>query len=92
MAAFKLFVDNIKTDIDLHYVGNTDEVPVSFDMMGNYTMAKKGIQYIKITTTGQEKCFFTVFLCNTADGAECDPLIIIKRKTMPTENFTRDVR
>jgi transposase-like protein len=56
-AAFKLFVDNIKTGIDLQHVGNMDEVLVCFDMAGNYTVEKKGIQDIRITTE-HEKCFF----------------------------------
>ena len=92
MAAFKLYVHNIiKTGIDFQHIGNMDEVPVSFDIAGNYTVEKTGTQDIKITTTGHEKCFFTVVLCVTADGGKCDPLVIIKRKTMPKEEFPKGV-
>jgi hypothetical protein len=91
MATFKLFVDNIKTGINFQHIGNMDEVPISFDMAGNYTVEKIGTQDIKITTTGHEKCFFTVVLCVTADGRKCDPLAIFKRKTIPKEKFPKGV-
>jgi len=47
MASFKLFVDNIKSGIDFQHFGSMDDVPVSFDMAGNYTVDKKGTQGIK---------------------------------------------
>jgi hypothetical protein len=89
MASFKLFVDYIKSGIDFQHIGNIDEVSVSFDMTGNYTVDKKGTQDIKIRTTGQEKCHFTVVLCVTADGGKCPPMVIFKRKTLPKETFSK---
>lgn len=68
MASFKQFVDKHKSGIDLQHIGNMDEVPVSFDMVGNYTVDRIGIKDVKIATTGNEKSCFTVILCVTADG------------------------
>ncbi|CAJ0609843.1 unnamed protein product [Cylicocyclus nassatus] len=62
-----------------------DEVPVTFDMSGKYTVDKKGAQDITITTTGGEKTNFTVVLGVTADGNFCPPMVIFKRKTIPKD-------
>ena len=60
-----------------------DEIPVSFDIPGTRTVDEVGKEDIVITTTGAEKCNFTVILCCTADGGKCEPMIIFKSKTMP---------
>lgn len=60
MASFKLFVENAKSGVELQHIGNMDEVPVSFDITSNYTVDEKGSQDIRISTTGNEKCNFTV--------------------------------
>jgi transposase-like protein len=85
MASFKLFVENAKSGVELQHFGNMDEVPVSFHITSNYTVDEKGSQDIRISTTGNEKCNFTVVLCVTADGGKCTPMVIFKRKTMPKE-------
>jgi hypothetical protein len=89
MASFKLFVDYTKSGIDFQHIGNMDEVPVSFDMAGNYTVDKKGTQDIKTRTTGHEKCYFTVVSCVTGDGGKCPPMVIFKRKTLPKKTFPK---
>ena len=52
MASFKLFVDNEKSGIEYQQIGNMDEVLVSFDMVGNYTVDSKDAKEVKITSTG----------------------------------------
>lgn len=92
IASFKLFVNNyVKSGIVSQQIGNMDEIPVSFDMVGSHTVDNTGAQDIKISTTGHEKSNFTVILCVTADGGKCAPLVIFKRKTMPKEEFPKGV-
>nr|KAF6343017.1 hypothetical protein mPipKuh1_010743 [Pipistrellus kuhlii] len=64
-------------------IGNMDETPMNFDMVGNKTVNPKGAKTVLIKTTGHEKSSFTVVLACTADGAKLRPIIIFKRKTMP---------
>jgi len=91
MAAFKLFVEQNIQGIELQQIGNMDEVPMSFDMPSNFTIDKKGSENIKISTTGSEKCNFTVVLCVTADGGKLPPFVIFKRKTIPKLNFPKGI-
>ena len=51
---FKVFINEKKTDINIQDIGNIDEVPMSFDMSGNFTLDQKGAEDIRITTTGSE--------------------------------------
>ena len=76
---------------DIQDIGNMDEVPMSFDMPGNFTVDQKGAEDIRITTTGSEKCNFTVILCVTADGGKLSPMVIFKRKTIPNEKFPNGI-
>ncbi|KAK9404800.1 hypothetical protein NXF25_009627 [Crotalus adamanteus] len=71
----------------LSSIGNMDETPMNFDMVGNKTVHQKGEKTILIKTTGHEKSSFTVVLGCTADGAKLRPMIIFKRKTMPKLKF-----
>ncbi|KAJ1130292.1 hypothetical protein NDU88_008646 [Pleurodeles waltl] len=71
----------------LSSIGNMDETPMNFDMVGNRTVHPKGAKTILIKTTGHEKSSFTVVLACTADGAKLRPMIIFKRKTMPKLKF-----
>ncbi|GFY27422.1 pogo transposable element with KRAB domain [Trichonephila clavipes] len=41
----------------LSHIGNMDETPVTFDMIGNKTIDMKGTKTIHIKTTGHEKSF-----------------------------------
>ncbi len=79
LASFKLFVDNKKAGIEAQHIENMDEVPVSFDMVGNHTIDNKGAKEVKITSTGHEKSNFTVILCATADGANAHHLLFLKK-------------
>ena len=91
LANFKDFVERNKVDIDLSNIGNMDEVPVTFDMPTNFTIAEKGSTDIKITTTGHEKCGFTVVLAVTADCNKLEPDIVFKRKTLPKGKFPKGI-
>ena len=57
-----------------------DEISISFDMPSEYTVETKGSTDVRVTTTGNEKCNFTVVLSVTADGGKCKPLIVFKLK------------
>lgn len=75
----------------LNSIGNADEVPVYFDMPRNYTVSAKGEKQITIKTTGYEKARVTVMLSITADGNKLPPYVILNRKTIPKEEFCKDV-
>ncbi len=68
-----------------------DEVSISFDMTSGFAVENKGTKSVKISTTGNEKCNFTVVLCVIADGAKRNPLVIFKRKTIPKETFSKGI-
>lgn len=70
---------------------NLDEVPLTFDCPPNRTVNTCGEKSISITTTGQEKTHFTVMLACCADGTKLRPLLIFKRKTIPSGNFPKSV-
>jgi len=91
VAAFRDYVSKLKENVDLSQFGNMDEVPVSFDMPDTRTVDVTGKEDIILTTTGSEKCNFTVVLCCTADGAKCEPMVIFKRKIMPKVNFPKGI-
>lgn len=87
MARFQEFVRNEIIGVSRGNLGNMDEVPVSFDLPRHWTVDEKGKKDIAVTTTGFEKCGFTVVLAVTANGSKCPPLVIFKRKTVPKERF-----
>jgi transposase-like protein len=88
---FRNYVSQLKSDVELAQFGNMDEVAVSFDIPDSRTVDETGKEDIILTTTGAEKCNFTVVLCCTADGGKCDPMVIFKRKTMPKEQFPKGI-
>jgi hypothetical protein len=88
---FRNYVSQLKSDVELTQFRNMDEVAVSFDIPDSRTVDETGKKDIMLTTTGAEKCNFTVVLCCTADGGKCDPMVIFKRKTMPKEQFSKGI-
>ena len=48
-----------------------DEISVSFDIPETRTVDEVSKKDIVMTTTGAEKCNFTVVLCCTADDGKC---------------------
>ena len=91
VALFRSFVSNIKTKVEDLHIGNMDDVPVNFDIPSYYTVDQKGTKDIKITTTGHEKCSFTVVLCVTANGGKLPPMVIIKRKTLHKGDIPKEI-
>ena len=88
---FKCFVEENKIGINLQNIGNTDEVPLSFDLPSKFTVYCVGTESVKISTTGAEKCNFTVALCVTADAVKLKPFVIFKRKTIPKSVYPKGV-
>lgn len=86
---FQAFVKKAIEDdgIGNSHIINMDEVPLTFDIPMERSVAPKGDKSVTIKTTGHEKAHFTVVLACCADGQKLPPMIIFKRKTMPKESF-----
>jgi hypothetical protein len=56
-----------------------------------YTINFKGEEQMAMKTTSCGKLYVIVMLCITANGNELPPYIILNRKTVPKENFCKDV-
>lgn len=74
-------------NIDLDHIINMDEVPLTFDIPMLRSVETRGVSSVTIRTTGHEKSHFTVVLGCCASGKKLPPMIILKRKTIPTEKF-----
>ena len=74
---FHHFVLN-KGNYELVNIGNTDEMPVWFNMPSVRTVATRGEKTVTISTTGHEKSCFTVVLSCLADGTKLKPMVIFK--------------
>lgn len=74
-----------KYNYELKSIGNMDETPMTFDVVGNRTVHIRGEKTVNVRTTGSEKSHFTVVLACLADGTKLKPMLIFKRKTMPKE-------
>ena len=81
----------LRAEYTLDCIGNMDETPVNFDMVGNNTVNKRGEKTVLLKTTGHEKCRYTVVLACMADGTKLKPMLIFKRKTMPKFKFPKGV-
>ncbi|GFS75306.1 pogo transposable element with KRAB domain [Trichonephila clavipes] len=75
----------------LSHIGNMDETPVTFGMIGNKTIDMKGTKTIHKKTTRHKKSHFTVVLSCLADDTKLKPMVIFKRKTVPKSNFTKSI-
>lgn len=78
-------------NIDPSHIINMDEVPLTFDLPLQRTVAPKGESTVNLRTTGNEKTHFTCVLGCTAAGQKLPPMVIFKRITMPREEFPRGV-
>ena len=87
---FQTFVINQRkrNEYSMAPIGNMDETPMLFDVVGNTTINKKGEKTILVKTTGHETQHFTVVLVCFADGTKLPLMIIVKRKTMPKDKFS----
>ena len=68
---------------ELQYIGNADQTPMTFDIVSNSTVDKKGSKTVSILTTGHEKDRFTVMLACLGDGTKLPLYVVFKRKTLP---------
>ena len=92
VAKFKCFIESNRIGIISQHIGNMDEVPMSFDLPSKFTIDCLGADSVKISTTGAEKCNFTVALAITADGGKLSPFVIFKRKTLPKgKHFQKEI-
>jgi hypothetical protein len=90
-AEFRGKFNEFKANVTLNHIGNMDETAMSFDMPYKRTVEVRGAEDVEISTTGAERCNFTVVLCVTADGGKCTPMVIFKRKTIPKGNFPKGI-
>ena len=93
ITSFHKFVIDLrrKHQYPLQMIGNMDETPVFFDMVGSKTVNQAGEKTIWVKTTGHEKQRFTVVLACLADGTKLPPMVIFKRKTLPKQKFPKGV-
>lgn len=89
-----LFRQYCKSKITQYHINpdqivNMDEVPLTFDIPMNKTVAKEGSKTISIKTNSHEKSSFTCVLSCTASGILLPPMLIFKRKTMPKGKFQK---
>jgi hypothetical protein len=68
-------------------MGNANETPVFVDMPANTSVIRTGDKSVPIQSTGNEKLRISVMLAVLADGGNLPPFIILKRKTLPKEEF-----
>ena len=89
VSSFHKFIINQrkKHQYPLSHIGNMDETPLNFDMLGNKTVDVKGVKTVHIKSTGHEKTRFAVALACMADGTKLKPMVIFKRKTKPKITF-----
>uniref|UniRef100_A0A5S6QGU9 DDE-1 domain-containing protein n=1 Tax=Trichuris muris TaxID=70415 RepID=A0A5S6QGU9_TRIMR len=87
--AFQRHVINLRKEhqFPMSCIGNMDETPMNFDMVGNKTVDSKGVKTVVIRSTGHEKARFTVVLSCMADGTKLEPMVIFKRKRKPNIRF-----
>ena len=85
LVAFQWFIIRHRQaqDYDLAQIGNMDETPIFFDMVGNVTVEAKGNKTVHIRTTGNEKNQFTCILSVLANGTKLPPMVIFKGKRLP---------
>ena len=76
---------------ELRYIGNADQTPMTFDIVANSTVYKKGSKTVSILTTGQKKDRFTVMLACLGDGTKLTPYVVFKRKKLPKMTFPKGV-
>ncbi|XP_054165766.1 fidgetin-like protein 1 [Oppia nitens] len=64
MAEFMAYMNNNRDGVQYQHIGNMDEVPVSFDIIGNFTVDSVGAKEVKIKSTGNEKFFHGCVACH----------------------------
>ncbi|GFT97623.1 pogo transposable element with KRAB domain [Trichonephila clavipes] len=70
----------------LSQIGNMNETPVTFDMIGNKTIDMKGTKTIHIKTRHEKSHFTDVLFC-LPDGTKLKPMVIFKKKSSAKIQF-----
>ncbi|KFD71435.1 hypothetical protein M514_16367 [Trichuris suis] len=76
-----------ENEFPLGNVGNMDETPIFFDVIGNRTVDSKGTKSVVVKSSGHERTHFTVVLSCLTTGMKLKPMVIFKRKRRPKEDF-----
>jgi len=63
MSALKLFVGENIQGIELQQIGNINEVPMSFDMLSNFTISKVGLQLRYLVKQNRKSSFSNLNQC-----------------------------
>ncbi|KFD47118.1 hypothetical protein M513_12028 [Trichuris suis] len=86
---FRRYVRTLRREHNflLGSIGNMDETPVFFDMLGNRTVDSKGMKSVIVKSSGHERTRFTVVLSCLANGMKLKLVVIFKRKRRPKEDF-----
>ena len=89
VASFRQFITRLRQrpQFSLLCIGNMNETPLNFDMIGERMVDMKGVKIVLVKGTGHEKTRFTVVLSCMADGTKLKPMVIFKHKTKPQINF-----
>jgi len=77
--------------VKLGQIGNMDKVPLNFSVLSNKNVDIKGAKPITIKTSGHEKTHYTVILACCADGTKLPPLLIFKKKMMPSDKIKQEI-
>ena len=93
IANFRRFIIGMRNgnQYHLHYVENTDETPLNFDLMTDRTVDIKGAKTVQVRKAGHGKTRFRVVSSCMADGTKLKPMVILKSKTEPMMNIPSGV-
>ena len=81
----------IQYDYPLRYIGNMDEILVTFDLPYSTTLDYRDTSTVNIRTTDHEKTNFTVILGCMADGTKLPAVCIFKLKNIPRKSFPQGI-
>ena len=81
----------METGINIEDIGKMEEILMSFNMSGTFTVYLNRAEDTRITITRSEKCNFTIILCLTVDSGKLTTLVIFIKKTIPKEKFPKSL-
>ena len=64
-----------------------NEIPLTFDILLNRTVEKRGASAVTMRIAENGKLGFTVVLACLANGQKLPPMVIFGRQTLRKENF-----
>uniref|UniRef100_A0A0N4ZAW7 HTH CENPB-type domain-containing protein n=1 Tax=Parastrongyloides trichosuri TaxID=131310 RepID=A0A0N4ZAW7_PARTI len=78
---FKNSVEEKLPGVDLKYIANMDEIPMTFNVPARYFVFLQSDRTVNALNFENEKISFTVTLTITADGSKLPPFVIFKHNT-----------